>query len=191
MPLLAGSPSSRSLLQVLRTVAEVRPTGYVKLKEGERTGCIGVENGVILNARTGSATGLPALFEFVTWREALLDFQERPLAAEASRELAAYDPQVLISGMAFKVEEQNLVLDAMPSLDAVVRACALTRTPATELTPWEVQLLALADGRHTVRQIAENVQLGASEIARQFARLRLAGLIAIVEQKVTRTAMAA
>jgi hypothetical protein len=98
-------------MEVLRTIVDVKPTGYLKLKVGDRTGCVGVENGVILNARAGTATGLPALFEFVSWREAVLEFQERPIAADASRDLAAYDPQVLLAGIAFKVDEQNLAAE--------------------------------------------------------------------------------
>ena len=95
-------------MEFLRVIVNAKQTGYLKIKEGEQEGCLAVENGIILHARAGSDTGLPALFQFVGWREARFDFHERPMPADLSRDLAVYDPQVLIAGVAFKVEELNM-----------------------------------------------------------------------------------
>ncbi len=82
-----------------------KQTGYLKIKDGENEGYIAVENGVIVNARTGPYTALHALFQFVAWREARFDFHERPMAIDLSKDLAVYDPKVLIAGIAAKVDE--------------------------------------------------------------------------------------
>ncbi len=109
MSLLSGTFAASNLTEVLRIIVNAKQTGYLKMKEGGREGSLAVENGIILQARAGADTGLPALFQFVGWREARFEFHERPMPADLSRELAVYDPQVLITGVAFKVDELTLI----------------------------------------------------------------------------------
>ena len=155
----------------------VKQTGYLKMKEGEQEGCLAVENGIILHARAGTATGLPALFQFVGWREAQYEFHERPIPADVVRDLAVYDPQVLITGVAFKVDELNLLYEAIPSLDSVLCYVGGEGLGSIEVTSADLGLLALADGHRTVREIAEKMKLSPMDVARQLARFRLAGVL--------------
>jgi hypothetical protein len=105
MPDSLESCHSSNLLEVLRTLMATKQTGYLKVKEGEQEGFVAVESGVIINAKTGPYTALHALFQFVGWREAKFDFHERPMPSDLSRDLAVYDPKVLMTGIAAKVEE--------------------------------------------------------------------------------------
>ena len=180
---LGAEPPSITLNDILKTIVEVRQTGYLKIKEGDREGCLAVENGVILNARAGTATGLPALFQFVAWREATFDFQERPLRNDTTRDLAVYDPQVLLTGVAFKVEEQNLLLAALPAIDDIVRYIGGEGLASVEISPADLKMLSLADGRRTVREIGERCGLGSLETARHLARFRMAGVLEVVEPR--------
>jgi len=176
-------PSSTNLNEILKNIVEVRQSGYLKVKEGENEGCIAVENGVILHAHAGSATGLPALFQFVGWREATFEFQERPLRVDIGRDLAVYDPQILLTGVAFKIEEQNLLMASIPGVDEVVRYIGGEGLAAVEVSPADLKMLSLADGRRTVREIGERSGLGAMETARQLARFRMAGVLEVVEPR--------
>lgn len=94
-----------NLADVLRRLVNTKQTGYLKVKEGEQEGFLAVENGIIINARTGPYTALHALFQFVGWREARFEFQEQAMAADLLRDLSVYDPQVLIIGVANKEDE--------------------------------------------------------------------------------------
>jgi hypothetical protein len=105
MPDSPGSFHSSNFVEVLRTLMVSKQTGYLKVKEGEQEGFVAVENGVIVDAKTGPYTGLHALFQFVGWREARFDFHERPMPSDLPRDLAVYDPNVLITGIAAKVDE--------------------------------------------------------------------------------------
>ncbi len=186
MPSPSGAESlPTTLIDILRTIVEVRRTGYLKIKEGDREGCLSVENGVILSARAGTATGLPALFQFVAWREAKFDFQERPLRMDTARDLAVYDPHVLLTGVAFKVEEQNLLLAALPGIDDIVRYIGGDGLASVEVSPADLKMLSLADGRRTVREIGERCGLGSLEAARHLARFRMAGVLEVVEPRGT------
>jgi len=177
MPLPSGAFASSNLTEILRIIVNAKQTGYLKVKDGEQEGCLAIENGVILNARAGSDTSLPALFQFVGWRGARYDFQERPLPAEVSRDLAVYDPEVLITGVAFKVDEANLLQEAIPPLDAILCYVGGEGLGSVEVTPADLGLLALADGRRTVREMALRMNLNPADVARNLARFRLAGVL--------------
>jgi hypothetical protein len=177
MPVLSGTFSNSSLTEILRTVVNARQTGYLKMKEGGQEGCVAVENGIILQAKTGAYAGLHALFLFVSWREARFEFHERPMPADLTRDLAGYDPQLLITGVAFKVDELALLHQAIPSLEAVPCYLGGERLGSLEVSSADLGLLALADGHRTVREIAERVNLSPPEVARSLARFRLAGVL--------------
>ena len=196
MPPLSGTFSTSNLTEILRVIVNAKQTGYLKMVEGEQEGCLAVENGIILHARAGSDTGLHALFQFVGWREARFDFHERPMPADLPRDLAVYDPQVLLTGVAYKVDEQTLLHEAVPSLDSVLSYMGGEGLASIEVTSADLGLLILADGRRTVREIAERVNLNPVEVARNLARFRLAGVLELAAPpappaKSTKPAMAA
>jgi hypothetical protein len=177
MPLLSGTFATSNLTEILKIIVKGRQTGYLKMKEGDLEGCLAVENGIILHARAGFYTGLHALFQFVAWRGALYEFHERPMPGDLLRDLAVYDPEVLITGVAFKVDELTLLHEAIPSLDSVLSYVGGEGLASVEATSADLVLLDLADGRRTVREIAERVNLNPAEVARNLARFRLAGVL--------------
>jgi hypothetical protein len=119
MSAFLGSLKTSNLSEVLQKLVEGRQTGCLKFKEGDQEGFVAIENGVILNARSGAHTALHALFELVQWRGAQIEFREKPISCDLVRDLAVYDPRVLISGVAFKEDEIALLHHgAVPSLDA-------------------------------------------------------------------------
>lgn len=105
MPVFSGSFTTTNLAEILRMLVNAKQSGYLNIRYHDLDGFLAVENGVILNAKTGPYTAMHALFQFVAWREAEFDFQEKPISPEMPRDLAVYDPQVLITGVATKVEE--------------------------------------------------------------------------------------
>ena len=193
MPLLSGTFGTSTLTEILRVVVDAKQTGYLKMKEGGQEGWLAVENGVILQARAGSDTGLHALFQFVGWRQARFDFHERPMPADLSRDLAVYDPEVLITGVAFKVDELTLLHEAIPSLDSVLCYVGGEGLASVEVTSADLGLLALADGRRTVREIAQRVNMNPMEAARNLARFRLSGVLELAAPSASpaKSAMAA
>jgi hypothetical protein len=184
MPASLGAvPPSATLIDILKTIVDVKQTGYLKIREGDLDGCIAVENGVILGARSGNATGLPALFQFVAWREARFEFQERAVRPDAARDLAVYDPQLLLTGVAFKVEEQQMLIASLPAIDDIVRYIGGSGLASVEVSPADLKMLSLADGRRSVREIGERCSLGPMEAARQLARFRMVGVLEVIEPR--------
>ena len=79
MSLSSGSTHSSTLSEMLQALIGTKQTGYLKMHEGEHEGFLAVENGTIVNARTGPYVALQALFQFVGWKEAHFEFHERPI----------------------------------------------------------------------------------------------------------------
>jgi len=175
----SGTFASSTLNEILRVLVNAKQTGYLKVKDEQEEGCLAIENGILLSARAGLRTGLPALFQFVAWRGAQYDFLEKALPVDVPRDLAVYDPEVLITGVAFKVEELALLSEALPALDAVLYYVGGEGLSSVEVTSADLGMLALADGRRTVREMAEKMNLSPTEVARNLARFRLAGVLDI------------
>jgi len=105
MSVSSGTLGVSSLVDILKALVNTKQTGYLKMKEGDLEGFVAVENGTIINAKTGAYTALHALFQFVGWRDVQMEFHERPMPDELARDLAVYDPEVLIRGVTAKVDE--------------------------------------------------------------------------------------
>ncbi len=186
MSVTSESIRPSSLAETLRILISGNQTGYLKIRGQNQEGFLAIENGVIVNARIGSTVALHALFQFVSWRDATFDFHERPLPADLPHDLAAYEPQVLIEGVAFKEEEINLLQQAMPAFEATPFYTGGGLPATFEATAADLALLSLADGHRSVHEIAEMVKLSALEVARILARFRLAGVVEIVQPKKSR-----
>ncbi len=179
MPVSATLRES-SLVEILRALVNTKQTGYLKLREGEHEGFLAVENGTIINARTGSYTAVHALFQFVSWREAKMEFHERPMAIDLTRDLAVYDPQVLIIGLSAKVEELATARRASLPFDSVLNYTGGAEKISVEASAADLGLLTLANGRRTVREIAVMVKQNPLEVARSLGRFRSAGVLELV-----------
>ncbi len=100
---------------------QAKQTGVLNLGEGNKQGVLAVENGMIVHAETASDTGMRALFQFVGWPGAHFAFTEQALAAGIPRDLAVYDPKVLIAGVAAKIDGPRAVTSAITSSPAASR----------------------------------------------------------------------
>ena len=99
----AGPFADTTLAEVLQMLIQAKKSGLLIIQSGEEEGTVALENGMILNAQAGIYGGIHALFQFVSWPEVHFQFREQSLEAHLSRDLAVYDPQVLITGVAGKI----------------------------------------------------------------------------------------
>jgi len=114
-----GTFATSNLTEILRVVVNAKQTGYLKMKEGEQEGCLAVENGIIfMPARLRH--GLPALFQFVGWREARFEFHERPMPRTSRAISRSTIRRCSSPGWPSKWIEQNLLHEAVPSPDSVL-----------------------------------------------------------------------
>lgn len=176
-----------TLSEMLQAVLGTKQTGYLKIQEGEHEGFLAVENGTIVNAKTGSYIALQALFQLVGWKEAHFEFHERPIPEDLTRDLAVYEPQVLIQGIDKKTRELAALEEAIPSFDSVLRYVGGEAHGSIEATSTDLGLLNLANGHRSVREISEMVKLSPLEVARSLARFRAPGVLELLPAKATRS----
>jgi hypothetical protein len=101
-PASFGPFATTNLAEILRMLVQAKQTGMLMLHNEGAEGFVALENGMILNAKTGLYTGMHALFQLVSWHEAHLEFRQQAIAPDLSRDLSVYDPEVLITGVAAK-----------------------------------------------------------------------------------------
>ncbi len=183
MPLFSGTLDATPLAQVLQMLINSKQSGHLKIEEGDQEGYIAVENGQIVDAKTGPYLGLHALFEFVGWHHARFNFEEGTIPGDSTRDLQVYDPPVLIAGVAAKGEEFQALQQAIPSLDSVVLYTGAQKIESVGATPADLGLLVLANGHRSVREIAERAKMSPLEVSRSLARFRLAGVLKLVTPK--------
>jgi len=184
LPEFAGSFTTVNLAEVMRMLSGTHQSGVLHLSMGTDNGTLSIEGGKFLNAATGALTGAPALYQFILWREAEFRFEEETIPPEASRELAEFETQTLINGVAKKIDELAALQQAIPSLDSVLFYLGGESLGDVEATPSELGLLILADGKRTVTEIADKAKLNPLEVARSLAKFRLAGALELVENVV-------
>jgi hypothetical protein len=109
MIVFSGTFVGTDLAEILRMLVKARQTGNLTVQESGQEGTLAVENGMIVNAKTGLSSGMHALFELVGWHEARFEFREEPLAPDFPRDLSVYDPEVLIAGVAAKAKSAAMV----------------------------------------------------------------------------------
>jgi len=183
MPSFSGTFSLSSLAEVMRMLVNTSQTGWLEISQDRDEGFLFVENGMIVAAVAEKHGGLHALFQFVVWREASFKFIEQPIPADVTRELAVYDPQVLIEGVARKVDELAALQQAIPSLETTLYYTGAEALAKVEATPADLGLLILADGHRSVGEIAAELKVSPLEAARTLARFRLAGVLELVPSK--------
>jgi hypothetical protein len=102
-----GPFANASLAEILQMLIQAKKTGVLSIQSGDETGTVAVENGMILNAQAGAYGGMHALFQFVGWPETHFQFRDQAFPPDMTRDLAVYDPGVLIAGVAGKASAQT------------------------------------------------------------------------------------
>ena len=92
-----------------------------------------------------------------------MNFTSGPSPADLTRDLAVYEPQVLIHGIDEKTRELAALEEAIPSFDSMLRYVGGEAHGAIEATPADLGLLNLANGHRSVRRDRGN---GEAESAR-------------------------
>src|ERR1043165_6131650 len=175
-----GNFSTINLAEVLRMLISTRQNGLLRISHRGEEGLLALERGVVVNAATATQQGLPALYQFIVWRDADFYFDEQNIPPNAARDLATYPAQVLIDGIARKIDELAALQQAVPTLDSVLYYTGGEALGDVEASPAELGLLILANGTKTVQQIAHKANLNPLEVAKSLAKFRLAGVLELV-----------
>jgi len=166
---LTGHASIIPVADLLQLLAMNARTGALRLF-GEATGRVFLREGRIVNALSGRASGLKALFRMLAWEDVEFQFEAGDEALESiASEIQGPSESIVVEGLVERDELQNLK-SGLPGLDQVLGAVAdqSRRTEAEKAEPSELErrVLALAAGAPTFLDVLDQLPESDVTIAR-------------------------
>ena len=124
------------------------------------------------------------LYSLLSWQTGSFKFYENQLPTEEEITVRLSVENVILEGLR-RFDEMNMAETALPDVDSVYTIAAsqagLQREVAMPATEWNI--MALADGHRTIKEICEMSQIGYDETMIRLARLKIAGIITECEKK--------
>ena len=124
------------------------------------------------------------LYSLLSWQTGSFKFYENQLPTEEEITVRLSVENVILEGLR-RFDEMNMAETALPDSGSVYTIAAsqagLQREVAMPATEWNI--MALADGHRTIKEICEMSQIGYDETMIRLARLKIAGIITACEKK--------
>ena len=124
------------------------------------------------------------LYSLLSWQTGSFKFYENQLPTEEEITVRLSVENVILEGLR-RFDEINMAEEALPDVDAVytIAASQAGRQREVAMPASEWNIMALADGHRTIKEICELSQIGYDETMVRLARLKIAGIITQCEKK--------
>ena len=124
------------------------------------------------------------LYSLLSWQTGSFKFYENQLPTEEEITVRLSVENVILEGLR-RFDEMNMAETALPDVDAVytIAASQAGRQREVAMPASEWNIMALADGHRTIKEICEISQIGYDETMVRLARLKIAGIITECEKK--------
>lgn len=171
---LTGSLAQLPLRDILTMLSAGGQSGRLELSTAGARGDVYLRKGAIVHAVAGVRVGEGALAELLTWPGGAFRFQPQVLSPESTIDKPL---DQLFSEGARHASEREAVHRIIPSGDAVPHLSVDAPAHAVTLQPHEWQIVARADGKTSIAEMA--AELNAEEFAfmQTVAPLVTAGLL--------------
>jgi CheY-like chemotaxis protein len=175
--LLAGSGEHLAISDLLQILALNHKDGVVHLRQGDEEGRIVFENGEMVHAACGRATGNKALFRMLGWSSGLFRVLPREGAVE-ERSLSLPAANALMDGLV-SLDEWNRWRAEIPSDETVLDIApdARERLEAHPITAAEFEVMAHAKTGVTVRALLDDSQFPDAQLAEAIGTLLSLGAL--------------
>jgi len=175
---LRGNLAQLSLLDILRMLSSGRRTGRLDVRQGAKTGEIYMQGGVILHAAAGPQIGENCIYALMGWLEG--EFSFTPDVPSPERSIHTVTEQLLLEA-ARQADQWADIKDVLSSTNIVFNISPSGSTSTISLKPIEWQVLAQVNGKRSVSEIADILELLEFDVAKIFYSLTSAGLLYEVE----------
>ncbi|MDZ7844440.1 MAG: DUF4388 domain-containing protein [Anaerolineales bacterium] len=171
---LKGNLSQLPLLDILKVLSSSRRSGRLELEHDGKTGEVYLQDGNLVHAVTGSQMGEAAVYSLMAWVEGDLRFFPEADAPEESISLTT-EQMLLEAGR--RAEQWEDIKKVVPTTDMVFSLSPSGSTSTVSLKPREWQVLAQVDGKRSVLDIAEILEMDEFDTAKMVYSLVTAGLL--------------
>lgn len=171
---LKGNLSQLPLLDILKVLSSSGKSGRLELEQGNKGGEIYLQDGSLVHAAAGSQVGEGAVYSLIGWQEGDLRFYPE---AESPEETISLTTEQMLLEAGRRAEQWEDIKKIVPSTEIVFSLSPSGSTNTVSLKPQEWQVLAQVDGRRSVLEIAELLDMDEFEAARMTYSLVTAGLL--------------
>jgi hypothetical protein len=165
---------SFSLIEILLLVEKLKKTGKIEVVYNTLKGEIYIEEGKCVHAVFKKKEGIDALFEIANFLEGKLSFFEGEFF---SKRTIGGKIAVVKEELEKRSYEIRNLEEKLPSLDTVMIKSDTPPSPELTLRKSDWKLLALIDGKKTLKEVIEKSGLGLIEAYKGIIFLKEKGLI--------------
>lgn len=171
---LEGSLATFPLRELIDMVTFSSVTGVLNIYESGKAGHLFFRDGALYHAERGAARGIDALAELLAVDEAFFSFVSDIVAEDESLWGA---PHYFLQSAERAANRWRQIRPYVPDLERTPRLLVAPEWIERHVNPAHHPLLALVDGRLTLRDIAARLSWAAIDVAEIAAQLLLDGVI--------------
>lgn len=172
-----GSLKELPLPDIIQLVSVSGKTGKFTLTRDEEDGFIFLKNGQMVHAQVGELTGEEAIYALAIWNHG--DFQFSP-GDEPARQTITKSNTNLLMEAARRLDEWRVLSKKIASVDMVPELVPReNRHEQVTLNPQEWLLVTRIDGKKSIAEIGQEINLSSFEVAKILYGMITAELVAL------------
>ncbi len=179
---LQGSLEDFDITDILELINIGKKDGALKIDSEEHSGIIFFENGVVVDVSADEYKGDDAIHRILRWNKGKFFFDPHKRATEKTLNIPI---QKLMLEAARQLDEWKKIEKVIPSVNVVLK---LNENPPTEdneitFTDSDWSVLAIIDGKKTLKDIAKELAISEFETAGIVYNLISGGFVFVGEEK--------
>ncbi len=177
---LSGDLKDFELNDIFQFIQLGGKDGALHIKSDKGASVIYFKGGNILHAEVGVYEGTDAINVLLTWNDGTFNFIPNEEADKVTIDLPV---QNVILEAARQIDEWKKMEDVIPSINVVVDFVGEPDMGDIELQPAEWKALSFIDGKKTVKEIADALEMNSFEVAKILYSLVQSGLVRVIKEK--------
>ena len=160
--------------EIIKILSLGKRSGRLSLNNGSDTGNIFFREGEIIHAQCGPLKGMKAIHELAVWTSGEYQFygDEFPDVVTVDRPV-----EEILSDAADRIRQMDKVSSLIPSSSAVYELEPEIREKEISIKSIQWKVLAHVDGKKSISDIAQKINLGVSDTMKVFYTLIRVGLL--------------
>jgi hypothetical protein len=177
---LSGDLHDFELNDIFQFIQMGGKDGALHIKSDKGVSVIYFKGGNILHAELGIYEGIEAINDLLKWEDGTFNFIPDEETDKITIDLPV---QNVILEAARQIDEWEKMKDVISSINVVVDFVEEPEVGDIELQPMEWKTLSFVDGKMSVKEIADKLELNSFDIAKILYGLVQSGLIKVVKEK--------
>ena len=172
----SGSLSELYFPETMQLIMTYKKSGVLTFKDQDREGRVFLREGDVIHAEFGEKQGEDAFYDLAVWKSGQFIFRLDELIPPQTIDKSGTN---LLMEATRRLDEWNMFSSKIPSFDVVPVRIPLSGADSFRVNGEDWRILRHTDGRKSIRQIAEKLELDLHETARAVYGLITIGIVSI------------